>query len=86
MMNNGGKWRRRGVIGVGLAGAIWLLYVGFLRWTRIAPPPDARALAAAMPKPAPDSRGSRTFVGDSWMARERGVWEYHLRGEPLTLG
>lgn len=86
MMNNGGKWRRRGVIGVGLAGAIWLLYVGFLRWTRIAPPPDARALAAAMPKPAPDSRGSRTFVGDSWMARERGVWEYHLRGDPLTLG
>lgn len=65
---------------------LWLGYALFLRWTRIVPPPEAAARAASMPKPAAVSRGARTYVGDNWMSRERGIWEYHLQGEPLSLG
>ncbi|MBL9008117.1 MAG: hypothetical protein JNJ46_27915 [Myxococcales bacterium] len=71
---------------LGAAAVLWLGYALFLRWTRIVPPADAVARAASLPKPGAVTVGSRTFVGDSWMSRERGIWEYHLQGEPLSLG
>ena len=81
-----GRMRRWGLRLLGTAALLWLGYAVFLRWTRIVPPPDAAARAQSLPKPSAVSRGARTFVGESWMSRERGIWEYHLQGDPLSIG
>ncbi len=81
-----GRLRRWGVGLLGITAFLWLGYALFLRWTRIVPPPEASQRAASLPKPSAVSRGARTFVGDNWMSRERGIWEYHLQGDPLSLG
>jgi len=81
-----GRLRRWVTSLLGAAAVLWLGYALFLRWTRIAPPADALTRAASLPKPSAVTVGNRTFVGDSWMSRERGIWEYHLQGEPLSLG
>lgn len=70
------------LFGLGLFGA----YRGFLRFTRIEPPAEGSRLFAAMEKAPLVSRGARSFLGENWASRERGIWEYHLAGEPVPLG
>lgn len=65
---------------------LWAVHAIFLRLTRIAPPADAWQRAQAMPKPIPQAHGTRTVIGDNWVGRERGIWEYHLRGDALSMG
>ena len=61
-------------------------------WPIFCSPADAhcpRPLPGAAPKPRrspPISRGVRTFIGDNWVSRERGIWEYHLQGDALSMG
>jgi isopenicillin-N N-acyltransferase-like protein len=80
------RWVRR--LGVVLAAAFFCGFVGyliFLRMTRVDPPridPGVRA-AAELPL---EVHGTRAYVGDSWLGRERGIWEAHLNGEPYALG
>jgi acyl-CoA:6-aminopenicillanic acid acyl transferase len=80
------RWVRRGALI--LAGSLFcalVAYLIFLRMTRIEPPridPGVRA-AAELPL---EVRGPRAYVGESWLGRERGIWEAHLSGEPYALG
>ena len=80
------RWVRRAAVIVAAALACGLLgYLIFLRMTRIDPPridPGVRA-AAELPL---EVRGPRAYVGESWLGRERGIWEAHLTGEPYALG
>jgi acyl-CoA:6-aminopenicillanic acid acyl transferase len=81
-----GRWVRR----VALFGGAALLcvvigYLVFLRMTRIEPPRVDPAVRAAAEAPL-EVRGPRAYVGDSWLGRERGIWEAHLTGEPYALG
>lgn len=80
------RWARRMAVGVGAL--LFCLVVGyfiFLRMTRIAPPRIDPAVRAAAEKPVV-ARGERAYVGDSWLTRERGIWELHLAGEPYAMG
>jgi hypothetical protein len=64
-----------------LGAGTWL----FTRATRIDPPRlDVRVLEAAT-RPL-QMRGTRAFVGDSWIGHDRGVWELHLEGDAVALG
>ena len=79
---------RRGARRVLLA-TLPLLLVGlcagygiFLRWTRIEPP----EVPATAQQPEVEVHGARAAVGQTWVSRERGVWEYHLSGEPFDMG
>lgn len=82
----GARLRRWGLrLGVAML-VLWLAHLLFLRLTRIAPPADAWSRAQALPKALPIPRGVRTFVGDNWVSRERGIWEYHLQGDALSMG
>jgi hypothetical protein len=73
-----------GVLGLLLAlGA--LAYAIMLRWTAILPPPISADERARAELPI-EARGPRSYVGPSWMGRERGVWEIHLEGDPYQLG
>jgi hypothetical protein len=65
--------------------AMFSSYGIFLRMTRIVPPPIAPSLRASAQHEV-EVRGGRAYVGDSWMSRERGVWEVHLSGEPYAMG
>lgn len=79
--------RLRWVIGLLSAGLlVWVVNLGFLRWTRIQPPAEAEKILAGLAKPPLESRGPRTYLGQNWSGRERGIWEYHLEGEPVTIG
>jgi hypothetical protein len=80
-----GRGRRLGVIAVGAVAALGLAYLVFARVTRIDPPSisDETRRAAELPI---EVRGPRAYVGESWMGRERGVWELHLSGDPYALG
>lgn len=55
----------------------------FLRWTRIGPPPGA---GVGVARPPVQMRGLREYIGANWAGRERGIWEFHLTGEPFSLG
>ncbi|MDW8283974.1 MAG: C45 family peptidase [Myxococcales bacterium] len=66
-----------------VGGGLLLGYAAFLRLTRIVPP--------ALPAGASTSgeltvHGARVSFGASWVSRERGIWEYHLSGEPFEMG
>ncbi|MCS6912028.1 MAG: C45 family peptidase [Myxococcota bacterium] len=66
-----------------VGGGLLLGYAAFLRLTRIVPP--------ALPAGASTSgeltvHGARVAFGASWVSRERGIWEYHLSGEPFEMG
>ena len=74
---------RAGLLLIGLGLCLWAAYRGFLRWTRISPPPGA---GAGIARPQAQMRGLREYVGNSWSSHERGIWEFHLEGEPFTLG
>jgi isopenicillin-N N-acyltransferase-like protein len=78
--------RRWGLRLLLLLAGLWIAHAIFLRLTRIAPPSDAWARAQTMPRPLPVSAGPRTFIGENWMGRERGIWEYHLGGDALSMG
>ena len=62
---------------------LYLPYRGFLHWTRISPPPEA---GLGVPRPAVQMQGLREYAGRSWSSHERGLWEYHLEGDPFSLG
>lgn len=55
----------------------------FLRLTAIRPPSEA---GVGISRPPLVVRGLRSYIGSSWLTRERGVWEYHLEGGPFSLG
>src|SRR6185312_13771177 len=80
------RWVRRGA--VVLAGAFFcglIAYLVFLRMTRIEPPRIDPAVRAAAELPL-EVKGPRAYVGESWLGRERGIWEAHLTGEPYAMG
>jgi len=80
------RWVRRGA--VILAGSLFcalVAYLIFLRMTRIEPPRLDAGVRAAAELPL-EVRGPRAYVGESWLGRERGIWEAHLSGEPYALG
>src|ERR1043166_3306858 len=77
---------RRALIALAFVGVCLIVgYVVFLRATQIVPPPidDQERASAELPL---EARGARAYVGNSWMGRERGVWEVHLEGEPYAIG
>jgi isopenicillin-N N-acyltransferase-like protein len=77
------RWTLRillGLLAVGLFG-----YFVFLRATRIDPPPITSEMRHRAERPL-EVRGARSYIGESWMTRERGIWELHLSGEPYALG
>jgi hypothetical protein len=56
-------------------------YAIIMKVTAIKPPPPEPQLELPL-----EVRGERTYVGPSWMSRERGIWEYHLEGDPYAMG
>jgi hypothetical protein len=80
------RWVRRGaLIAAGTLFCALIAYLIFLRMTRIEPPRIDPAVRAAAELPL-EVRGPRAYVGESWLGRERGIWEAHLAGEPYALG
>ena len=80
------RWLARGGLGAIAAVFVFLMmYLVFLRMTRIEPPRIDAAVREAAEKPL-TVQGARAYVGDSWLGRERGIWEAHLNGEPYQLG
>jgi isopenicillin-N N-acyltransferase like protein len=80
------RWVRRAAVIV--AATLFCGFVGyliFLRMTRVDPPRIDPAVRAAAELPL-EVRGPRAYVGESWLGRERGIWEAHLSGEPYALG
>ncbi len=79
----GSRWSRRLWIAVPMALALLFLVYTLLLWgSRIEPPP--RSISAhRLPV---EVRGERSYVGSNWLSRERGLWEYHLAGEPFEMG
>jgi hypothetical protein len=80
------RWLRR--TGLGALALVLLALVGYLvllRMTRLEPPRISPAVRAAAETPL-EVRGARAYVGQSWLGRERGIWEAHLVGEPYALG
>lgn len=77
----GRRWVIAGVVTV----VTLVAYAGFLRATRIAPPPIDAATRAQAELPLVQ-KGPRGYVGENWIGRERGVWEVHLGGEPYQMG
>ncbi|MSP60489.1 MAG: hypothetical protein EXR72_09145 [Myxococcales bacterium] len=61
-----------------LAGVAYLV---ILKITAITPPRLDGLVEHAL-----EVRGERSYVGASWMSRERGVWEYHLEGDAAQMG
>jgi hypothetical protein len=78
-------FRRVLVIGGFSLAAMLVAWLGFLRLTRITPPPisDSARAAAELPMTVEDGRAR---IGRDWMSRERGIWELHLEGEPYAMG
>lgn len=79
-------WRRRTRALVVLLGVVIVLLIGhrvFLRATAIHPPSEA---GRGVARPSLEVRGSRSYLGTNWLSRERGIWEYHLEGDPFLLG
>jgi isopenicillin-N N-acyltransferase-like protein len=80
------RWLRRAALGVlGLGFVSLVAYLVFLRMTRVEAPRVAAAVREAAEKPL-EVRGPRAYVGESWLGRERGIWEGHLAGEPYAMG
>jgi hypothetical protein len=80
------RWPGR-LAAVGAAALVGVLgsYFVFLRLTRIEPPAIDPAVRAAAELPV-EVRGPRAYVGESWMGRERNLWELHLTGRPYAMG
>jgi len=69
-----------------LAAGTWGLYALFMSWTRIEAPAEASHALAQTQHPPLTARGERASIGENWATRERGIWEYHLSGDPLSVG
>jgi isopenicillin-N N-acyltransferase like protein len=83
---SGRKWLRRvGGVVLFLALALPISYAILMRATRIDAPAIDASVRAAAQKPV-EVQGARAKIGDSWLSRERGVWEMHLSGAPYALG
>jgi tetratricopeptide (TPR) repeat protein len=81
------RWLRRlGVFVLIVAAGLPIAYAIFQRVTAINPPRVPESARAEARAKALEVRGPRTFLGTSWISRERGVWEEHLEGDPYTLG
>lgn len=72
------------ILGV-LFATLFFGYLLFLRMTRIEPPRISAEMRRRAELPL-EIRGPRSYIGESWMSRERGIWELHLSGEPYALG
>jgi isopenicillin-N N-acyltransferase-like protein len=80
------RWLRRTALGALALSFLALVgYLVFLRMTRLEPPRVGAAVREAGEKPL-EVRGPRAYVGESWLGRERGIWEAHLAGEPYAMG
>lgn len=82
----GRRWGRRLALAAPIV--LFCMFVGyliFLRMTRVEPPRTEPATRAAAER-ALVVKGPRAYVGESWLGRERGIWEAHLSGEPYALG
>jgi tetratricopeptide (TPR) repeat protein len=84
--------RRRRVAhaaGVGIGGLVVLLsatYGLFLTLTAIEPPAGPKTSGRGGAARQVEAYGPRAVIGHSWVSRERGIWEYHLSGEPFEMG
>ena len=70
------------VLGVVMAIVLVILYSGYLKFTDL-------AVSAPAPSPATlevDRTGRRITYGESWLARQGGLWELHLVGSPAAIG
>ena len=68
---------------VAVLGALVLVaHLSIMALTRIDPPPRP----AGAQTPPLEVKGVRAYVGPSWITRERGIWEYHLEGQPWDMG
>ena len=65
--------------------AISLGYGLFIRATQIRPPEISAEMRAQAELPL-EVKGPRSYIGKSWLGRERGIWELHLFGDPYALG
>lgn len=80
------RWLLRGgLAALAVSFVLFLAYLVFLRMTRLDAPHVDAAVREAAEKPV-TVQGPRAYVGDSWLGRERGIWEAHLNGEPYQLG
>jgi isopenicillin-N N-acyltransferase-like protein len=80
------RWGRRLLVAaVALVVGLPLVYAIFQGVTSIDPPAIPREVALQAQQPV-DQKGPRSYLGKSWMSRERGVWEEHLEGAPYTMG
>ncbi len=70
------------VLGVVMAIVLVILYSGYLKFTdlSVSPPPPAEATLEV------DRTGRRITYGESWLARQGGLWEMHLVGSPAAIG
>ncbi len=66
---------------IGFVAVLLLTWAILLRITTIDPP----RLDGLVELPV-EARGVRAYVGPNWLSRERGIWEYHLEGEPAQMG
>ncbi len=65
---------------VGVIGAI--AYSAYLRYTDLSPP----ELVVDQTEIEVDTTGRKLSTGNSWVARERGIWHLHLEGTPSQIG
>lgn len=70
------------VLGVVMAIVLVILYSGYLKFTdlSVTPPPPSDATLEV------DRTGRRITYGESWLARQGGLWEMHLVGSPAAIG
>lgn len=70
------------VLGVVMAIVVVILYSGYLKFTDLAEP-EASPPSATLEV---DRTGRRITYGNSWLAREGGIWVLHLEGSPALIG
>jgi len=81
------RWPRRlGWTVLVLGVVLPIAYFIFLRATSISPPDVPASARAAVASLAVEVRGPKTYFGNNWISRERGIWEEHLEGEPFLMG
>jgi hypothetical protein len=77
-------WRRRWLRGLLAVLLLWVVLSKCFFWLTVIRPP--RGAGDGFVRPQVVVQDGRTYVGDSWMSKERGILELHLFGEPVSLG
>ena len=77
-------WRRRWLRGLLAVLLLWVVLSKCFFWLTVIRPP--RGAGDGFVRPRVVVQDGRTYVGDSWMSKERGILELHLFGEPFSLG